>query len=553
MAGNKLSPRQKMIGMMYLVLIALLALNVSKTVLEAFSKINGSLYKTSINFANKNNQVYAEFDQAAETNPTKAGPWKEKAYGVKKEADELVDRLQRLKFELVSMGDGKVNILYNGEVVEVSENTSYADLGDKKYASFAEIENKKDRYEAWNLMYNEKKEGDPLMQNINSFKSLLLLYASDNESISNSLNSTFDLSDIQLKEGSGKVSWLKNNFEDMPLIAAVTILSKIQADVRNAEADVINFLRQEIDASSLKFTSAEAIQIAPSNYIFLGDTFKADVFIAAKDSTQNPVIYVGDYELGEDGKYNMVGEFDTITVKSGKGKFAIKTRSEGYKKWGGLISMKTDAGVKMYPFSGEYQVAKQSVVVSPTKMNVLYILGDKVGNPVDISVPGVSQDKISASCNNGKIVKKGASWEVYPTKVGPAKISISAEIDGKRKNMGAMEFRVKRVPDPIASLPGLSKQGKIKKNQLTANSTKLIAEMKDFDFDLKFRVTGFTIAATYKGNFVEKKTRGAKLTDEMKELIKDLQRGSTVFITNISAKGPDGKPRQLGALPVKIN
>ena len=116
-----------------------------------------------------------------------------------------------------------------------------------------------------------------------------------------------------------------------------------------------------------------------------------------------------------------------------------------------------------------------------------------------------------------------------------------------------MEFRVKRVPDPIASLPGLSKQGKIKKNQLTANSTKLIAEMKDFDFDLKFRVTGFTIAATYKGNFVEKKTRGAKLTDEMKELIKDLQRGSTVFITNISAKGPDGKPRQLGALPVKIN
>ena len=339
----------------------------------------------------------------------------------------------------------------------------------------------------------------------------------------------------------------------MPLIAAVTILSKIQADVRNAEADVINFLRQEIDASSLKFTSAEAIQIAPSNYIFLGDTFKADVFIAAKDSTQNPVIYVGDYELGEDGKYNMVGEFDTITVKSGKGKFAIKTRSEGYKKWGGLISMKTDAGVKMYPFNGEYQVAKQSVVVSPTKMNVLYILGDKVGNPVDISVPGVSQDKISASCNNGKIVKKGASWEVYPTKVGPAKISISAEIDGKRKNMGAMEFRVKRVPDPIASLPGLSKQGKIKKNQLTANSTKLIAEMKDFDFDLKFRVTGFTIAATYKGNFVEKKTRGAKLTDEMKELIKDLQRGSTVFITNISAKGPDGKPRQLGALPVKIN
>ena len=91
--------------------------------------------------------------------------------------------------------------------------------------------------------------------------------------------------------------------------------------------------------------------------------------------------------------------------------------------------------------------------------------------------------------------RKGGSWEVFPTKVGKAKVSVSAEIDGKRRNMGSMEFRVKRVPDPVPSLPGL-KNGKIKKNQMTANSTKLRAEMKDFDFDLKFRITGFTLAGT---------------------------------------------------------
>ena len=122
----------------------------------------------------------------------------------------------------------------------------------------------------------------------------------------------------------------------------------------------------------------------------------------------------------------------------------------------------------------------------------------------------------------------------------------------ERRNMGFMEFRVKRVPDPVPSLPGL-KNGKIKKNQMTANSTKLRAEMKDFDFDLKFRITGFTLAGTYKGNYVEKKTRGSKLTDEMKELVRDLPKGSKLFITNISAKGPSGKVRQLGALPVKLN
>ena len=556
MAGNKLSPRQKMIGMMYLVLTALLALNVSKTVLDAFAKINGSLYTTSINFSNKNNEVYLQFEQAAKNNPGKAGPWRDKAYAVKSSADSIIFDIQRLKYEIVAAGDGKVSLSVEGKEVVKEKGTTFNQLSkEEKFASFFEVVMKKDRNKSWEIMGTDggNNEGTPMINSLTTFKDLLLSFTANNPSISKSLETTFNFSDVTKKKGEGKDTWLESNFKDMPLIAAVTILSKIQADVRNAEADVINFLKQEIDATSLKFTSAEAIQIAPSNYIFLGDTFKADVFIAAKDTNQNPVVYLGDYELDEDGMYQMVGEYDTIPVKAGKGKFSVRTRSEGYKKWGGLIAMKTDDGTKMYPFNGEYQVAKQSVVVSPTKMNVLYLLGDKVGNPVDISVPGVSKDKLSVYCDNGTIVKKGGSWEVFPKKVGKAKVSVSAEIDGKRRTMGFMEFRVKRVPDPVPTLPGLSKQGKIKKNQMTANSTSLRAEMKDFDFDLKFRITGFTLAGTYKGNYVEKKARGSKLTDEMKELVRDLPKGSTVFITNISAKGPDGKVRPLGAIPVKLN
>ena len=132
----------------------------------------------------------------------------------------------------------------------------------------------------------------------------------------------------------------------MPLIAAVTILTKIQADVRNAEADVINYLKQNIDATDIKFTDAQAVQIPKNNYVFLGDTFKADVFITGKDSTQEPVIYLGEYELDEDGQYRMIGDYDSIPVVKGTGKFAVKTRTEGYKKWGGLIAMKTDDGLK---------------------------------------------------------------------------------------------------------------------------------------------------------------------------------------------------------------
>lgn len=551
MAGNKLSPRQKMIGMMYLVLIALLALNVSKTVLDAFAKINGSLYTTSINFSNKNNEVYYQFEQAAKTNPGKAGQWRDKAVNVKKESDALVETLQRLKFQLVSMGDGVVKLEHNGKVVEVPENTSFTDLGDKKYSPFAEITNKKDRYKSWELMHSEDKEGEPLINDINSFKNLLLSYTESNNSITNSLNSTFDLSDIEAKnkKRSGKISWLRNNFEDMPLIAAVTILSKIQADVRNAEADVINFLKQEIDATSLKFTGAEAIQIAPTNYIFLGDTFKADVFITAKDSNQNPVVYLGDYELTEDGQYQMVGEYDTIPVKGGKGKYAIRTRTEGYKKWGGLIAMKTDAGVKMYPFNGEYQVAKQSLVVSASKMNVFYI-DVEGGNPVDISVPGVPSDKLSAYCDNGKIIKKGSEWAAFPKKPGKANITVTADIDGKRRNMGKMVFRAKHLPDPEPSIRSL-KNNEIKRSILASDAAKLTASLENFDFETKFTVTSFEMFVTFQGDPVDKRSKSNKLTKEMRDIVKNLPLGSRVTFDNIMAKGP-GKKKYRMQLVVKI-
>ncbi|MBF90961.1 MAG: hypothetical protein CMP75_04285 [Flavobacteriales bacterium] len=556
MAGNKLSPRQKMIGMMYLVLTALLALNVSKTVLDAFAKINGSLYTTSINFSNKNNEVYAQFENAAKTNPSKAGPWRDKAYSVKESADAIVFDIQRLKYELVAAGDGKVSLSINGQEVIKEKGTTFDQLSKtEKFASFYEVNMKKDRNKSWEIMGYDggKDQGTPMVQDLTDFKSLLVSYTTNNLSISSSLETTFDFSDVEKKKGEGKDTWLESNFKDMPLIAAVTILSKIQADVRNAEADVINFLKQEIDATSLKFTGAEAIQIAPSNYIFLGDTFKADVFIAAKDSTQNPTIYLGDYELGEDGQYTMVGDYDTIPVNGGKGKYAIKTRAEGYKKWGGLIAMKTDAGTQMYPFNGEYQVAKQSLVVSPTKMNVLYILGDQIGNPVDISVPGVPKDKLIAYCDNGKVVKKGSSWEIFPTKVGKANISVSADIDGERRSMGKMEFRVKRVPSPVADFNAKLKNGKIKKNVLLGNSTKLIAYMEDFDFDLKYKVVGFTLGATYNGFFQPYTTKGARLDDNMKNLIKNLPKGSQIVISNIMAKGPDGRQENLGALAITMN
>lgn len=564
MAGNNLSPRQKMIGMMYLVLTALLALNVSKQVLDAFSKINNGIVKTTKNFSLKNDDVYNEFNLAAETNPTKAGPWRDKAFTVKSKSDSLVDLIQSLKFDLTMLADGGVTL--DGENLDKDgkpqpiKDILYKDLTpEQKNKSITKIRKKKDRLSAGNFLVKEP-NGQNLVNMLESYRDYVLDLL-DDDFLSNSISETMSYGIEKVNVGAKKAdqTWLERNFNDMPLVAAVTLLSKVQTDIRNTESDVINYLKQEIDAGSLKFTSADAIQIATSNYVFLGDSFKADVFLAAKDTTQNPVIYVGDYEMDEDGEYKMVGDYDSIPVLAGKGKYAVKTSSQGYKKWGGLISMKTDAGDKIYPFNGEYQVAKPSLVISPTKMNVFYILASHplkdgaLGNPIDVSVPGVAKDKISVSCDNA-VVKKvaGGGWEVFPKKTGRAKVNVVAQVDGKRRNMGSLEFRVMRTPKPEPKFLGAKNQ-KIKKSQLLSNNAKLYAELSNFVFDIRYRITGFSVDVTQRGELVTKYAKGNKVTGEMKTLFESLQIGSVIYFTNITCKGPDGAPKSLPSVKLTVN
>ena len=555
MAGNNLSPRQKMIGMMYLVLTAMLALNVSKEVLDAFQKINGGIVKTTQNFNSKNDEVYSAFVSAAETNEAKAGPWRDKAFSVKSKADKIVDDIQRLKFDMVMLSDKKVT--FEGEQ-PMEKTVTYDDLTDaQKKKLMIDIVSKKDRERPGELMIN-KGNGELLQKSLEDYRDFLKGLA-DEPAIQTSLNSTFTFEDKKEKYGTGMLSWVQQNFQDMPLIAAITILSKIQTDVRNAESDVIKYLQQEIDAGSLKFTSADAIQIATSNYVFLGDSFKADVFLAAKDTTQNPVIYIGDYEKGEDGKFKMIGSYDSIPVVSGKGKYAVKASSEGYKKWAGLIAMKTESGTKYYPFDGEYQVAKKSLVISPTKMNVLYILASHplkdgaLGNPIDVSVPGVPLDKISVSCDNGVVRKvKGGSWEVFPKTTGKAKVNVTATIDGKKKNMGFLEFRVMRTPKPEPKFLGSTNE-KVKKSQLLSSNAKLYAELSNFVFDIKYNITGFSVDVTQRGELVTKYAKGNRVTSEMKTLFESLQIGSVLYFTNITCKGPDGAPKSLPSVKLTVN
>ena len=569
MAGGNISPRQKMINMMYLVLTALLALNVSKEVLNSFFEVNKGIARATTNFNAKNGDTYAAFDAAAEVNPVKAGPYREQAYEIKEEADKLVASLQEMKYNLVLAADKKVYLGSESQVKdeegdlkeEYATELNWDLLTDQqKLTNIGVLTNKDDRHAAGDLFFSAKRKNNiatDLKADLNSYKNSLLFLAEGNESLITSINETCNYDDKKIK---GKAQlWEEYNFYDMPSVGALTLLSKMQSDVRNTESDIINMLRENIDAGSLKFTSAEGIQIPNSNFVLKGDSFRAQIFIAAKDTTQAPIIYVGEFDSLGGGKYEMIGDdYETVKVVNGKGIFAKRTSSEGNQKWGGLIAMKTDNGTKMYPFRGQYLVAAKTAVVSPTNMNILYL---EVDNPLKISVPGYTAGAISAVINNGKVsvVKKSlGKYSARPSKKGKAMVSLFAEVNGKRTKMGEMEFRVKEVPPPKAKVQfTLDVNGSTVIDKMKmVNAGGLGAELKDFDFKgVRYVVTSYRLSGVYKGEQMKEDAKGPKFTPKMITIIKNTKSGNAITISNIKAKRVDAKNtavRPLDPLVIEI-
>ena len=563
MAGNhpsELSPRQRMINMMYLVLTALLALNVSKEVLESFFEVNKGIERTTTNFFSKNVETYSDFDKAAKNNPEKYKTVRDKAYEIKEMSNDLIMLIQEMKYDLVYRTDKRE--VYLGEDWEIfdeegklKEETLIEDIKfeeltlTQKHQKIGWLQNKSDRSTSGDLFWPKGKKDNrakKLKDEIIKLGDFLMEVSGDNKQLVKSIESSTDVSDRKRKKK--KISWEEYYFYDMPAVGALTLLSKMQSDVRNAEANVIDFLKKDIDAKSLKFTSAEGIAIPERNFVLRGDSFKAEIFITAKNESQNPDIYVGEYDSIGGGEYQMIGDYEIVKVKNGKGLFATRTTSEGIKKWGGLIAMKTESGTKYYPFGGEYLVASKSVVVSPINMNVFYL---EVDNPVKISVPGFAAADITASMLNGSLratKKSVGEYIARPTRKGKAMVTLFATIDGKRTKMGAVEFRVKEVPPPKPLIGGKS-EGVIEKQRMLAAGG-IQAKLEDFDFKgVRYKVVAYSFTTVYKGDQVTETVNGQKFTTKINAIINNTKSGNTITVSNIMARRTDAKGTATRSLP----
>jgi gliding motility-associated protein GldM len=529
MAGGKETPRQKLIGMMYLVLMAMLAINVSVDVLDAFVVVDRSLTKTTENFSQQNENTYREFAKRFVENPVRVKPWKDMADQVKHRADSLFNYIQELKKEIVISSEGS-----DSKAIDAEGNI----LGDL-------IKSKEDKNAPAAIMLKEMNPvATQLRLAIEEYREFLLSLVDERDTgVRHSIESNLDTSPPPPKEGA-TISWERSQFYYMPLIASVTLMSKMQADVRNAEADVITYLINQIDAGSFMFNALEATVIPRSNYVFRGNEFEASVFIAAFDTTQAPEILIGQYEsfTHEDGTldYRMLGNPEPLPVENGKGVYRTRPGTTGYHNWGGLIRLRAaDGSIISRPFRSEFQVAEPNLIVSPSKMNVFYM---GIENPVEVSIPGLAADRVTATVNNGTIRRgSGSSYIVIPNRLGLSTVSVTATIDGVTRNMGSTEFRVRSVPDPVATVAG-REGGNIGRNLLLAQ-TGVLAEMKDFDFDLSFTVTGFTVSSTRDGFQVDERSTSNRFTEAQKELIRRAAPGSRIYIEDIMAAGPAGQRR----------
>jgi len=510
MALGKETPRQRMIGIMYLVLLAMLALNVSDTVLDAFKNINDSLETSRVNVNNSVEQLFSAFENTKlKEEPERARPIYEKAKQARAVVAELNGYINDLKKEFEKRGDGY--------------DESTGDLSQRDNVDIAP-----------GLMINGKK-GKELKDKINETreKLLALLDEKDRQTVTFSL-----VANDPVKRVNGKRRWEDINFGDgTPLTAAMTILTKIQTDAQNAESDVIKRILGKMDQAVVNLDQFAAVAVAPTSYLIQGQPYTAEVFLTAYDSKADPAISVNG---------------NTLPVTDGKGVYSVNTASEGVFTWSGVVKVKqTDGTVKEYRTPEQrYQVARPSAVVSPDKMNVLYI---GVDNPLSVSAPGTPADKIKVSISGGNISGNAGKYVARVSTPGTAKISVAAEVaPGKVQTLSTTDFRIKRIPDPIAKFGGKS-GGTMPSVALKAQNA-LFASLDNFDFDAKFSITKFTmILAKPRADAVVLSTTGNSLSAAMKSALGGIGPGTRVIFDNIIAVGPDGTPRQLNAVALSAN
>jgi gliding motility-associated protein GldM len=496
MAGGKLTPRQKMINLMYLVFIAMLALNMSKEVLSAFGILNNKIVESNAITDTRNNASFEQLAQKASEQPLQYGDKKAKVEKIRKIAKDFNSYIEGLKTEFT-------------KDLEKDENG---------HLPFEQMDKGDKVDEKWFSGNQPSKDGKVFLDKIANFVSDIK--AAGGSAIAapemKKIQDRFATMPIKSKNAGTTLPWLEYNYKGFPLIATVTKLSQLQADVKTTESDIISGMFQSDLVAAASLTAYQPIVVPDKTAFFAGEAVTGKIILGKFDPSlvAKSVIVNG----------------APVKAEAGQANFSFGAGNVGEHEINGSFNFDEGGKVVSLPIKGNYVVVPKPNApnISADKMNVVY---RGLPNPMTISFAGISDDKVNASAAGLSKAGKPGQYNLKPGQGTEVTVSVTGELPDKTKVSGKKVFRIKNIPGPMGAIGGNTGNDKGAKSRLEVST--ITAKLLDFAYDLDFTVTQFTFKVTGQPAIV---VNGNKVNEKCRAALARVGRGDMVQIYDIKTK-----------------
>ena len=488
-----------MINIMYLVLTALLALNVSAEIFNAFKLVDKGLHESNRSLDEANAKLPDVIKERAKKRDTLA-VYAERVDPARQYSKELSDYIDSLVQHMID-ATGGYRTLSTGET---------------------ELKGKKDKEITTRYLVDQGR-GEELKKKIEEYrqKYLDLLDSSDVRQYGGDI--ALHVDDQSWRETRDKDSWSDFTFRQMPLAATLPIFTKFKNDAKASEAAILNYLLGKVGGEELVLDQFQVVSSPKKSYVIKGETFTTDIFLSASASAASNT----DIDIAVNGT--------PLAVNDGVAKYSVPTSSTGVKQYTATATVvnPVTGETDTYTTTFEYEVGVRSASVSADKMNVFYI---GVDNPVSVSAAGVSSNELRVSGTGSGITlnqTEPGKYNVRVSKPGDAVITVS----GGGLDPTNFDFRVKRIPDPVAKLSNES--GGTMGNGTFKAQRGVLAVLENFDFDARCDILGFNLVRVAKRQDPEAAiNRGASYNSEARALVDKARPGDKYFFENVKAKCP---------------
>ncbi len=525
-------PRQLMINIMYLVLTALLALNVSAEIFNAFKVVDSGLKKSSEAYDYSNDDIPALIRKGAKKKP-ELQKYADRIDGVRQTSAEFTDYVQEIIDYMIDQTGNK-----NGTV---DDDDYVVYQGVKKLKG----EKNKDITTRYLVTGDDgvPPKGPELKEKIQETHDKFLSFVDEADSDDVETQLVVDDDSWKATKEKAKRSWTAYNFRQMPLQATLPILNKFINDAKATESEVLNYLLQKVGTDSSVVLDEFIVISAPKkSYIIKGETYETELSLGAAASSKSGT------------KVSISVNGQALNVQDGKATWSQSPTTLGVKKYTATarVTNPVTNEVKTYTSDYEYEVGERSVTVSPTKMNVFYI---GVENPVEISAAGVpsNQVQVSMSGPGGGTISKNADGTFTVRVKTPTKSNERALINVTAPGLKeSREFRVKRIPNPEARL-STSNGGSMPSGTFKAQGG-LGAFLDNFDFEANCQIKGFKLVYVPKRQDAREAVNpGGRYGGEARRLVDLAKPGDVYYFDNVKAECPgDVAPRNINTLVFRI-